>query len=298
MTDIKGELSDAVRSTAMLADVSISMWSAERSDATIMEEVKRNTGAQGNVGRVVKNLLAGHDGMLKDVRSAYAVLRTIHYNITLPWVSDPHATRQTGARLLPNVLFQRYLTEMSAQKRKAEALRDSFVAEYPALAEQARQNLGGMAAMSDYPQPEQVRSSFRASFDFEPIPATNDFRGLPDHVMDKLSRGLKAKQVRMVETAQAAMWETVGERVRHIVERLSAEDAKFKSTTVENVRELVTLLPGWNVAGDPRVAEVVAEISTMLDGVTAKDLRDDTRIRKQVTEQAAAVVDKLSKWGL
>lgn len=289
---------EAVRATGLLADLTVSTWSAERTDPQIMEDAKRQAGAVGNVGRAVKNLLAGCDTLLKETRSAYTACRTVHYGLTLPWVVDPHAPRLTGPRLLPNALFERYITEISRARRAAETKLDEFIAEYPDLIRRAMANLAGLANMGDYPQQHQVRALFAVKFDFEPIPAGSSFSGLPGHVLDKLSAGLRRKQERMVEAASAAMWTEARDRVRHIAERLGDQEAKFKSTTVENVRELLTLLPGWNVTGSPRVGEIVQDVESMLQGVTAEDLRKDQIVRKQVAGQAQAVLDKLASWGV
>ncbi len=294
----RADLTQAVREAALLADVTISMWSAERSDAQLTEELKRQHGATGNVGRFQKNMLAGADGKLKDVHSAFRAVRTLHYGLTLPWVSDPHAERQRGPRLLPHALFDRYLADLSKQKRVANQLLDDFIDAYPSLVEQARANLGGMAD-AKYPSADEVRAAFRVGFDFEPIASGDSFKGLPPHVVDRLAHNLHAKQARMVSEANRAIWETARERVQHIVERLSDSEAKFKSSTITNVRELVTLLPGWgSCTGAEHVAEIAADIEKMLAGVEAETLRKDARMRADVATQAKAVVGKLDAWGL
>lgn len=291
------DLSEAVRATAMLADVTISLWGAERTDHAIMERAKRDAGATGNVGRAVKNLLAGVDGPLKATRSAFAAVRTKHYEITLPWVTDPHAERQRGPRLLPTMLFEKYITEMNSKKREALTALDAFIAEYPDLVIQARANLGGLAD-ADYPDAVEVKRHFRVAFDFEPIPAGAAFRGLPDHMIDKLSRNLAERQKRMLGAATKAMWEEVGTRVRHVVGRLSDPEARFKVSTIESARELAVLLPGWNVTNDPRAHEIAYDIDRMLAGVDADAIRKDETVRKEVATQAQGVADKLTAWGL
>jgi hypothetical protein len=291
------DLNDAVRATAMLADITIYMWSGERSDADVTNKIRADNQATGDVGRFVKKLLAGVDGPLKNTQSAFNAVRMRHYALTLPWVSDPNAMRQSGPRLLPNMLFERYMADMSKAKRTATALLDAFIAQYPDLVVQARSNLGGLAD-AVYPSPEDVRARFRVSFDFEPIPAGQSFQGLPDHLLGKLSANLAAKQNRMVSAANNAMWETVRERVAHIVERLGNADAMFKATTIENTRELITLIPGWNVVADPRALEIAADIENMLAGVTADTVRADGAQRMEVAQTAQRITDKIAQWGL
>lgn len=294
----ENDLAEAVRSTALLADLTVSMWGAERTDYKIMDEAKITHGAVGNVGRAIKNLMAGRDTELKDVRAAYAQARVLHGQLTLPWISNPNADKQKGPRLLPNMLFQRYATEMGRLKRGAEAKLDAWLVEYPRLALEAQGNLGGLANPKDYPSPEGVRSAFSLRFDFEPIPARSAFRGLPDGMVEKLGARLQAKQEAAALASQAAMWERVRKVVGHLVERLADPDTGFKTVTIENTRELCTLLPGFNVTGDGRVPAVVADIDRMLAGVDAKSIREDANLRGDVVTKARAITDKLDQWGL
>lgn len=303
----ENDLAEAVRSTALLADLTISMWGAERTDHKIMNEAKITHGAVGNVGRAIKNLMAGCDTELKKTRAAYNQARVLHTQLTLPWVSNPNADKQSGARLLPNMLFQRYAQEMGRLKRAAEAQLEAFLVDYPALAQQAQANLGGLADAKDYPSVEGVRQSFSLSFDFQPIPAATAFRGLPDGMLHKLGARLQEKQAQAAQASQNAMWERVRDTVEHLVDRIADPDTRFKAVTVSNVHELIVLLPGFNVTGDTRVSEIVADIKRMLvvhaqgDGsptdVTAEKIREDAAIRGEVVARARAIAAKLTTWG-
>lgn len=293
-----GDVTEAVRATAILADVTLSLWGAERTDRKIMDDAKAAANAVGNVGRAIKNLLAGADTDLRAVRATFAAVRAQHYVLTLPWVSDPHAERQRGPRLLPNMLFERYMTSMAAKKRSAVAALDTFIESYPAAAIQAQANLAGLANPKDYPTVDEVRSHFRISFDFEPIASGQGFRGLPPDTMEKLERGLRRKQEHMLAGATEAMWSEVGDRVKRLAERMVDPTVAFKSPTVTGVQDLANLMPGWNVANDPRVAEIIADIERMVGSVTAVTLRDDLVQRADVAVQASAVTAKLAAWGL
>jgi hypothetical protein len=297
-TQISQDITDAVRETAVLVDLSMSTWSGERTDRAIGDKVKEDAGAVGNTGRYLKNLLAGCDTKLKEVRAAYAVARTTHYTLTLPWVSDPSAQRAVGPRLLPNALFDRYIREMGRLQRAANASRDEFLAVYPALVQQAQSNLGDLANADEYPATEEIAAAFRLRFDFQPIPDTGAFRGLSEAMLGRLGEALERRQQAAIQGAQNAMWGRVREGVEHLVDRLAEPDTRFKETSIEGVRELITLLPGFNCVDDPRVTEITEDIRVMLDGITAKDIRQDTRVREDVVTKARAINERLRSWGL
>lgn len=297
------DVTTALRGAGMLADVSISVWGGTKSDNDLLDQVKSQHGAVGDVGRVLKNLLAGHDTKLKAARSAFNALRQRHYEMTLPWVSDPHALRQTGPRLLTYPIFDPYMKEMARLRRAAIDAKNEFVESYPDDAAEARKNLGTMASQIEYPSQDEVAGAFRLHFDIEPIPESASFKGLPDAALEGLRRNLEAKQKNQVGEATKAAWAECRQRVEYLVGRLTAKtpegkDATFRNSTVENVRELLELLPGWNITGNPQVSEIVMDIRDMLGDVNSENLRKDEGLRNTTVAQAQKVVDKLASWGM
>jgi hypothetical protein len=138
--------------------------------------------------------------------------------------------------------------------------------------------------------------------DFTPIPAGQHFSGLNEHMLERLTENLRKKQERQIADASKIMWARARERIENLAERMTVgtdEDKKrFKKASIENVRDLLTLLPGWNVAGSPMVDEITADIQAMLDGVDADQLRRDDVLRNEVGDEAKKIVDKMARWGL
>jgi len=73
-------------SKAMLAGLSISVWSAHKYDAKISREVAEKRGANESVGRYRKRL--GPDEPLKKLRSIASEARDYYYSVTLAWAND------------------------------------------------------------------------------------------------------------------------------------------------------------------------------------------------------------------
>lgn len=292
------DIGEAVRETSMLADVTISMWSAERTDAALLQKIKDDAGATGNVGRVVKNMLAGADAPLKDTRSAFNDVRVAHYRLTLPWTADPHSERSRGPRLLPNALWDTYLGDVTAARTKAYAVRDVFLDEYPALVERAKLNLGELAKNIVYPTVEELRAQFRIVIELDPIPDRASFKGLPTQTLEKLGDALVRKQAVMVQAAQTAMWVTCKDRLTHLRDRLGDPEAMFHATTVEKVRELVKLMAAWNITKDIRAVEVVAWIDELLSGIKPDDLRNDETMRERVYTDTCRILTAINQWSV
>lgn len=247
MDNITSNIIESVRQTAMLADISVTVW-------------------QGH----------GDKGEISEARSAHQAVRVRHYALTLPW-TDVQGGR--GPRLLPNALFELYLVQLATLERDAKTKRQ---------------------ALPD----EEVRAAFRISRDFQPIPCITAWaeqaRGLPDKVRDQLITRLERKQEAQIAEATAAMWAEARQRVEHLVERLSVSEApkKFKSATVESARALVTLLPGWNVTGNPLAVEAAEDLERILTGVEAVELRKDELLRGETARRARKLLDKMQSWGV
>jgi len=292
------DLGKALQEAALLVHVKISVWDSVKTDRKIMEDVKNIHNAKGDVGYMRKNMLAGVDGPLKAVRSAYAAVRIRHYDLSLPWISDTASDRKTGPRLLPHPLLGRYLTELGELERVAVDALETFIPLYPQMIVDAQPNLGGMFEKADYPSADEIRSKFRIYKDFEPIPDGTCFRGLPKGMLDRLSTHLQVRQQTQLQQAQQAMWTEAKDRIAHLVDRLADTDTKFKEASIRAVRELVGLLPGWNIGKDSRVDEIASDIEDMLAGVEAVDLRNDKTVRASVVEEAKNISNKLAAWGI
>ena len=298
MNVTEGDLGKALQEAAMLAHMKISVWDSVKTDRKVMEDVKHLHNAKGNVGHLQKNTLAGVDQPLKTARSAFAAVRVRHYELTLSWASDPLSDRKTGPRLLTHSLLGRYLTEIGQLERVANDALEEFLPKYPQMIRDAQPNLGGMFVASDYPTVEEVRSKFRIYKDLEPIADGTCFRGLPAGMIERLSFHLNKRRENQMADATRQMWTEARERIDHLIGRLAQEDTRFKEASVGAVRELVTLLPGWNLGKDERVDEIAQEIKNMLAGIDAADLRKNAATRVSVVEDARRITDRMTQWGL
>lgn len=295
------DVMEAVRQTAMLADVTIATWSGQRTDADLLQELKQTHGATGDVGRMIKNLLAGADGLLRDVKSAYTAVRLKHYEMTLPWTGNPAAVRKEGPRLLPKIMLETYLREMGKLNREAKSKLDNFLNEYPDLVKEAKKNLGSMADQT-YPTSDQIRSAFNIHLDFQPIPESVNFKGLSPHMFEIMSKNLSKKQNHQLIEAQKEAWARISEPLKHLIERLEDNTTgdkpkKFRDATIENVRSLVTMIPGWNLTGDPQMDEIKADIENLIENLDAAAIRKSDDVRHAVVSEAGQVVRKLAGWG-
>ena len=297
------DLLQAVRDTNMLVNVSIGMWGAQRTDKESLEDLKKLKNAKGDVGTFHKKLMAGHDSELKKVCGAFRAIQTRHVELTRQWSARTYGRRE-GPRLLANTHVDMYLSEIAIKRKAAIAERDMFAFDiYPGLIAKAQDNLGDMADFA-YPTPEQVQAAFWVEVEFEQIPLTTNPNavGMSNDMLERLSTNIGLKYQAKIVGAQETIWADISQHVGHLVERLRAlkadDKTRFFSSSVDHVRDLVKMLPGWNITNDPKVTKVIQDLQSMLVGVDAESIRDNTQVRDAVHNHAQSIMDQLDTWGV
>jgi hypothetical protein len=285
-----------IRRFGQLVTLNTQRWHARVKDRKASTDVAVANNASADAFDTHKNLLAGA-AKLKAVHKALDEARDKHYEMTLPWsttgLSD--SGRRSGARILPNTLFFEYTEAMAKAKvRMMEALKD-FESDYPSLIEQARVKLGKRFDPREYPPVERISDYFNINFDFQPIPAGSDFKGLPQQQLDALARHLQNNMRVMVENAMQDVWAQLYEAISHMVDRLSDPERTFHHTLIDNVREKARLAKHLNVLNDQRVEKVRAYAERYLCQHDAETLRKKLTIRAEVAAHAKTALDMMNK---
>lgn len=293
------ELADTIdiRSFATLVTLNTSRWHAKVKDRQASKDAATVAGADAGAFETRKRLLIGADDLLKQIHQAIDVARTAHYQFTLPWSMkgvDDHGKR-IGGRLLPNTLFMEYTTVMAKSLNEMNAALDAFVPEYPNLIAKARTKLGTRFNPAEYPNPSGIRSHFGLTFDFQPIPAGDDFKGLAATQCEALADALNRRTAMMLENAMQDAWSRLYEVVQHAAERFSSPDKMFHYTLVEKLRDTVKLLKHLNVTGDKRIEEVRKYVEKNMTMHDVKSIKEDDALRRRLGECAKIALTKMKE---
>jgi hypothetical protein len=157
----------SISSSAVLARLNISVWTATKLDKTATNNVISSSGATDKAAQVHKNLMAGTH-LRKDIADFAAECRLWHNTWTLGW-------EDRGARLLPTSLFMDYKAQVNGRRAKFMAMVDSFCDNYDGHVQISRNYLGTLFSASDYPPVDEVRSKFGFSLVFNPVPESGHF---------------------------------------------------------------------------------------------------------------------------
>lgn len=286
----------AISRKAMLAGVTIKQWSGRKLDRKVTDDTNRDHGAAADAGRYNKALLS-RDALAKIVAVANRA-RAEHYSRTLPWADN-------GARILSSVAYLEFGKVMRELRQEFEAAVSEFLAGYPDYVEAAKARLNGMFDAADYPPADEIRRRFGFDVSIFPMPDAADFRvDVADAEADRIRADIQARTDQAIRDAMADVFTRISLTVGNMAEKLAAsrETAKgeaaaiFRDSLVENVRELVALLPGLNITGDAMLASLADRMARDLCRHDAEALREDAGARQDVAKAAAAILADVSEY--
>lgn len=275
---------------SMLVGLSISQWTARKFDRAASREVWTTHGATSDSGRFSKALLPCANELQAIATNANDA-RAFYYANTLPWADD-------GLRILPVENFIEFSGKMSQYKNNHERLVGIFNEKYPALKDAARFALGTLFSEADYPHESRIKDKFAFKVSVRPMVVSQDFRcTLADDEVAKIQTDIAAEVNQSVQDAMKDVWDRLHDAVKKMADKLSEPEAIFRDTLVENVRELVDVLPRLNLTDDPALTAVINEVRDKLTGREPDQLRKDKDARQDAAAQAAALLEKISGYG-
>ena len=270
---------------ALLVQLSIKQWSANKQDKKATSDITSQARAASGAARVHKSLLPGAFER-EEVQKCARYIRQYFYANTLPWGLD-------GMQMLPVQNYMDFMAEFRAKRSHWLTLVDKFCCEYPRLRYQAQQSLGHLYNHDDYPMPSEVERRFDMDLAVFPVP-TNDFRVAI--AGDELAR-IQNDVVQRVQEAQAGAmreaWQRLYDRVSKIAERLADPTAVFRDSLIENAQEICALLPRLNFTNDPQLEYMRQQVEQHLV-VHPEALRTNLTTRENTAQKAQEIMDKMA----
>ena len=280
----------SITSRGMLICLTVSKWSARKLDRSASAEVTAAHGAESDAGWFNKKLIPKEG--IKDVESAATALRSHHYEQTLPWTD-------IGYRILPAANFLHYTETHNRLKAEFEACVREFVARYADFVAEGRNRLGSLFSEMDYPAAGIIARKFDVALSVLPLPKADDFRvDLGDDIRDRLAAEIEDRTRLAIEAANADIWQRLYTAVTHLRDRLakySVDEAgkvshPFRDSAINNLRELVTLLPRLNMTQDQELDAMGARLAASLCAQEPETLRVNEGRREAVTKEADAIL--------
>jgi hypothetical protein len=273
-----------ISSAAMLVDLNISVWTANKIDRSATQRVAMDSNASHDAGLFRKNLMAGTH-LRKEIADYAAACRLWHNTRTLPWADR-------GSRLLATSLFFDYKTEVNARQTYFMGKVDQFCRDYPVLQAQAQRALGALYSAEDYPSAEEVRTKFGFRLVFSPVPESGDFRlDLPKQELDEMRQQYDAAFDTRLADAMREPWERLKDMLDNMTKKLgtSLEDTDTKTrwheTFITNARDMCQMLTHLNVTKDPQLEAARKQLENAIRGVDIEDIKEDVTARSVMKDK-------------
>ncbi len=271
---------------ALLVQLNISTWSANKLDKEISNETNAIKGVQQNAGRYHKSLLPMCD-LLDDIKKKATLIRTKFYDNTLPWGVK-------GIQILPTANYLAFMTEFRKEKSEYETLVNRFVPEYPQLVQDAQRFLGAAYKATDYPEAHEIADKFKMDMQVMPVP-NNDFRvNIADEELERIHDEVSARVKQAAQGAMQDVWQRLYDKVKHFAEKMDDPKAIFRDSTVEHLVDLCELLPRLNVMDDPNLEAMRQEVEDKLAGYQSDVLRANPETRRTVATDANDIAAKMA----
>ncbi len=287
--------SNTLAARAMIVTLSVSQWTGRRLDREITDEVNRDHNAAADAGRYNKLLL--DKSALADLQKIAKAARTEFNERTLPWLDS-------GSRIMSNQLYMQHTAWYRRIKGEFEAAVDTFLAAYPQHVADARRRLNSMFRDEDYPTADEIRRKFAIDMKVMPVPSAADFRvDMSEAQAEAIRDDIEENVQKATKTAVSDVYKRIAEVAGRMVERLNAykpahgkggrSEGVFRDSLVENVRDLIGILPSLNITGDPELAAMADRLAP-LAAFDAAVLRDDAGKRRDVAAEAQKILDDVA----
>ena len=271
----------SISSSAVLVELNISVWTANKLDKGATEAVLSNNSASKDSAQVRKNLMAGTDKR-KKISDYAAKARLYHNQTTLSW-SDK------GARLLPTSLFMDYKSNMNVYQKNMNTMIEDFYVNYADLIDLAKHHMGDLFNPYDYPSIEELRSKFGFRLVFSPLPEGGDFRlDIPKADMEELGEQYESAFNDRLKDAMREPWDKLHKTLTHISEKLTDVEGddetkkRYHDTLITNAQELCGLLSHLNVTKDPLLENARRSLELTMLGVDIEAIKESPDVRSSV----------------
>ncbi len=268
---------------ALLVNLTISQWTGKKYDKKVSKQIERDHNAH-NAGKFNKTLIAEDE--LKKIQSISNTARSFLRDNTLPWGDN-------GDRLLPSTNYFEFISIYRKHKDYFNLAVNNFIQQYPSLKAEAKRRLNGMYQETDYPPTHVMKSKFNIDISFMPISDMKDFRlEIDDTEVQNLKSQIELEINNRILQTTNDMWLRIKETVGHMVEKLSEKDPIFRDTLIENIRDLIEILPRLNFTNDQNITKAIQSMKDLL--VAPDSLRNNVQLRNQKAREAKAILDKVS----
>jgi hypothetical protein len=282
----------SISSSAVLAKLTINVWTANKLDKKATDAVITTNGATEKAAQVHKNLMAGTH-LRKDIADYAAECRNWHYGWTLGW-------EDRGSRLLPTSLFLDYKTQLNVRRATFYDMANKFCDNYDGHVQIARNYLGALFNPDDYPTADEVRNKFAFQLVFNPVPESGHFLlDIPAQELEETKRSCEQEIESRLNTAMRGAWDKLHTMLVGMSDKLTESDEDTKrrwhDSFVTNAREMCRMLSHLNITKDPELEKARRALEQVMVGADIEVIKESEAVRQNMKSKVDSIL-KQFEW--
>ena len=283
---------------AILIKVTVHQTDFTKIDKKATREVAIANESDVKMGKYTKNLLPKED--LIALNSALNGIFPFVCKHTLPWLDG-------GWRLLPITKYLEVQDELRKRNCEIEELKEELEKRYESLKLKAEEKLGKLYRIEDYIPVEKIQSKFGIDIFYNPVPKSGDIRvEMDEEELEKLKKSTDENAKRCYELAMKDIRDRMMECLQRLSERMKVEvttkytkkglkevQPRLFSSLIENIRELMQIIPDLNIENDSEIETLRQKIEEEFADLSIEVLREDKDLRKEVAKKADSLLKNL-----
>lgn len=283
-----------MNSNIMLGSLTIGGWGARRKNKSIAAKAEDEHKAKNGTVSATVHLLANVPEF-KRISDTATMIRTAWTAVSLPWFDGKGGHRAVAA----DGVWQAKV-KMGDWEREYFAVVDTFCEAYPSLLASRQFEMGDLFNPAQFPHPKDMRRRFYFIPDWMALPDAKDIRianGLSPEEVKQMQEEAAARAEerfkRAMDTAAQRLFKVVNAMHTTMAVPIGEKGAKFNNTKLENIIDLVEIMPMLNLANDPKLAELTKQ-AKKLATKSPDELREDAVKRAAAAEEAKKLASRLA----
>lgn len=237
------------------------------------------------------DLVTASKRLIDTKNTTYRVLTTLKSQASAYWRSMTLPYPQEGVRLIKQADIGAFEARMREYKEQLVVAAANLQLEYEALKVAAREKLGDLYNPNDYPP--SLEGVFDLRWEYPPVDPPNYLMTFNPELYQQEQQRVQHRFETAVVMAENAFAEQLQDMIAHLIERLTDEPdgtkKTFKASAIENFKEFYDNFRSMNVRSNAQLDNLIQRATDIVSGVDVKDLRKNTNLRQNLTQQMGEV---------
>lgn len=237
------------------------------------------------------DLVTASKRLIDTKNTTYRVLTTLKSQASAYWRSMTLPYPQEGVRLIKQADIGAFEARMREYKEQLVVAAANLQLEYEALKVAAREKLGDLYNPNDYPP--SLEGVFDLRWEYPPVDPPNYLMTFNPELYQQEQQRVQHRFETAVVMAENAFAEQLQDMIAHLIERLTDEPdgtkKTFKASAIENFKEFYENFRSMNVRSNAQLDNLIERATNIVSGVDVKDLRKNSNLRQNLTQQMGEV---------